>query len=91
MAGAVLTSRRVNEELTNHPEITTVSLGYFELKNIEQAVEIFAIAHDEIPTPTRSELKGKRQKITKSIAVLPFVNMSTSEENEYLAMGLPKK
>ncbi|MFT5167378.1 MAG: hypothetical protein ACI8P3_002615 [Saprospiraceae bacterium] len=33
-----------------------------------------------IKVPDRSQLKGKRKELSKSIAVLPFVNMTASEE-----------
>ncbi len=91
VAGSILISGKLNDELNNHNTISTVSIGYFELKNITHPVEIFAIANEGIIVPQPLELNGKRSIINKTIAVLPFVNMSTSAENEYFSDGITEE
>jgi adenylate cyclase len=91
VAGGVLISETLNDELKNHQQISTKSLGIFGLKNIEKPVEIFAVTNDGIKIPERSELKGKQKEITKTIAVLPFVNMSADAENEYFSDGMTEE
>ena len=91
VAGAILLSAKLNDELKNHSYITTTSLGHFELKNIIHPVEVFAITNEGIIVPTPLELKGKRKIINTTIAVLPFVNMSTSAENEYFSDGITEE
>lgn len=91
VAGSILISGKLNDELSNHNTISTVSIGYFDLKNINQPVEIFAITNEGIIVPKPSALNGKRSIVNKTIAVLPFVNMSTSQENEYFSDGITEE
>ena len=90
-AGSVLLSEKINDELKNHTTISTTSLGHFELKNIARPVEVFAISNDGIKVPQPSKLMGNQKSISKTIAVLPFVNLSASKDNEYFSDGITEE
>lgn len=91
VAGAIMISSKVNDELKNHKDITSQSLGLYEFKNVDQPIEVFAISNPPIYVPQLSELNGKRKSDNKTIAVLPFVNMSTDDETEYFSDGITEE
>ena len=88
--GAVLISDKVFDEVKNHKDIEVVELGKFNLKNVKRPVDVYAIANKGLVTPTTAQLSGKTGG-DKSIAVLPFVNMSADPDNEYFSDGISEE
>lgn len=103
VAGSVLMSDKINDEIMNHPGLKTYSVGVYEFKNIRKPVEVYALDHEELVKPGPNSLKGKtidkkntpvkREKKTalKSIAILPFENMSNNPEEDYFSSGIAEE
>lgn len=131
-ANTIFFSKEIFDKIRNQPEFKSVSIGFFEFKNVEQPMEVFALANEGLNIPKKETLEGKlktdrnknnktsRRKIItaasivllliagffiysmffkktgftgkeKSIAVLPFENMSNDKENEYFSAAITEE
>ena len=88
---SILISEKVNAELQNHPGIDTRLLGVFDLKNVRKPTKIFAVAADFLTVPRISDLEGKGGVSGRTIAVLPFANMSADPEHEFFSDGIAEE
>ncbi len=53
--GSIFISEKVYDEVKNQSGIQTISMGVFELKNVDKAMEIFAIANPGLVVPERDQ------------------------------------
>ncbi len=65
VANSILFSQEIYGKLRNHPEFKTVSLGRFEFKNVEEPMEVFALANEGFHVPKREEMSGKLKTVSE--------------------------
>ncbi len=64
-ANTILFSKEIFDKIKNQPEFKSVLLGKFEFKNVDEPMEIFALANEGLKVPKREEMSGKLKEMEK--------------------------
>ena len=93
--GQTLLSESTHDLCRDHlpPLVTAKALGEHGLKDLARREAVFQLCHPDLPQsfPPLKTTLAPLDRETPSIAVLPFINMSRDEENEYFADGLSEE
>ena len=94
VAGGILVSQNIFNQIKNHETFQLQSMGSFSFKNVQDPLEVFAISNSGLTIPDPETLQGKFElpdESEKSIAVLPFINMSSDPEQEFFSDGISEE
>jgi TolB-like protein/Tfp pilus assembly protein PilF len=89
--GGILISERVFDDVKNQRTIETRSLGPFALKNVKKPMQLWAITNEGLAVPDPEEMGSRPSESRNSVAVLPFLNMSSDPENEFFSDGITEE
>jgi adenylate cyclase len=90
--GSIFVSESVHNNISNKQDIQTKFVNQELLKNVKEPVRIFEVMtngqHEASPSETGVPVQLASEK---SIAVLPFVNMSNDAEQDYFCDGITEE
>lgn len=65
IANSILFSSEINSKLKNQQGFKSVSVGRFHFKNVDEPMEVFALANEGLIIPRKEEMTGKLKEIQK--------------------------
>src|SRR5678809_227820 len=74
--GSILFSKEIFDKIRNHTEFKVVPLGRFQLKNVAEPMEVFALANEGLMVPKEEEMTGKLMPVAAKKSITPRLKWS---------------
>ena len=75
VAGAVLLSSSIRQQIKNKPEFELVSMGKFAFKNVAEPMTVYALGNGGFTVPRPEDMKGKGKR--ENLSAKSFVRMAS--------------
>jgi TolB-like protein/Flp pilus assembly protein TadD len=72
-ADTILFSGEINNKIKNNPEFRSVLVGRFEFKNVDDPVDVFALANQGFVVPKKEEMSGKLKNVQKNFSAKKLI------------------
>ena len=92
--GGICVSDRVYDDIRNQPSIFCTSHGSQSLKGVSRPITVYSLSSDPQGATSSSGTPSTETPAVgtePTIAVLPFMNMSSDDENEYFCDGMTEE
>src|ERR1035438_5909981 len=64
-ANTILFSKEIFDKIRNQPEFTSVLIGSFEFKNVDEPMQVFALNNNGLTVPAKRDIRGKLKEPNK--------------------------
>ncbi len=62
VANSILFSSEICSKIKNQLEFKSISIGRFQFKNVDEPIEVFALANDGLVVPEKKKIEGKLEE-----------------------------
>ena len=77
-ANSILFSKEIFDKIRNQSEFKPVLVGSFEFKNVDEPMQVFALANDGLKVPEKKEISGKLKETGKKSSAKTWIALLTT-------------